>query len=158
MAGLYLHIPFCKQACHYCDFHFSTSLGLKSRVVEAIARELELRRDYLGAGPRWKPSTSAAARPRYLRQLMLTRFSAAISPPLRRAERSRNHPRSQTRRPECRQAAGVAAERASTASALALQSLLRAPPALMNRAHTAAESTTAVQRLKPAASKTSPST
>jgi oxygen-independent coproporphyrinogen-3 oxidase len=50
MAGLYLHIPFCKQACHYCDFHFSTSLGLKGRTVEAIVRELELRQGYLGAG------------------------------------------------------------------------------------------------------------
>ena len=48
MAGLYLHIPFCKQACHYCDFHFSTSLGLKSRLVEAIVREITLRRAYLG--------------------------------------------------------------------------------------------------------------
>ena len=47
MAGLYLHIPFCKQACHYCDFHFSTSLGLKGRMVAALVRELELRRDYL---------------------------------------------------------------------------------------------------------------
>jgi oxygen-independent coproporphyrinogen-3 oxidase len=48
MPGLYLHIPFCKQACHYCDFHFSTSLALKSRLVEAIGQELALRKDYLG--------------------------------------------------------------------------------------------------------------
>lgn len=48
MPGLYLHIPFCKQACHYCDFHFSTSLALKSRLVEAIGQELALRRNYLG--------------------------------------------------------------------------------------------------------------
>ena len=48
MPGLYLHIPFCKQACHYCDFHFSTALGLKSQVVAALVRELELRADYLG--------------------------------------------------------------------------------------------------------------
>ncbi|GAB2953240.1 radical SAM family heme chaperone HemW [Hymenobacter coalescens] len=48
MAGLYLHIPFCKQACHYCDFHFSTSLGRKPQVVQALLRELELRHDYLG--------------------------------------------------------------------------------------------------------------
>ena len=47
MPGLYLHIPFCKQACHYCDFHFSTSLGLKSRFVDALLREMELRRAYL---------------------------------------------------------------------------------------------------------------
>ena len=47
-SGLYLHIPFCKQACHYCNFHFSTSLRQKDAMVEAILRELDLRRDYLG--------------------------------------------------------------------------------------------------------------
>jgi len=47
-AGLYLHIPFCKQACHYCNFHFSTSLRQKDAMVEAILRELELRHEYLG--------------------------------------------------------------------------------------------------------------
>jgi len=49
MAGIYLHIPFCKKACHYCDFHFSTSLGPKSEMVEAICKELMLRKDYLEA-------------------------------------------------------------------------------------------------------------
>jgi len=48
MPGLYLHIPFCKQACHYCDFHFSTSMALKGRLVEALVREVELRAAYLG--------------------------------------------------------------------------------------------------------------
>ena len=43
MAGIYLHIPFCKQACHYCDFHFSTSVKKKPALVEALCRELELR-------------------------------------------------------------------------------------------------------------------
>ncbi|MGI4739289.1 MAG: radical SAM family heme chaperone HemW [Janthinobacterium lividum] len=47
MPGLYLHIPFCKQACHYCDFHFSTSLGLKGQFVDALLREMELRKNYL---------------------------------------------------------------------------------------------------------------
>jgi oxygen-independent coproporphyrinogen-3 oxidase len=47
MPGLYLHIPFCKQACHYCDFHFSTSMGLKEQFVEALLKEMELRRAYL---------------------------------------------------------------------------------------------------------------
>ncbi|WP_324674374.1 radical SAM family heme chaperone HemW [Hymenobacter sp. GOD-10R] len=51
MPGLYLHIPFCKQACHYCDFHFSTSMALKSRLVDALVQELALRRDYLGPAP-----------------------------------------------------------------------------------------------------------
>lgn len=48
MPGIYLHIPFCKQACHYCNFHFSTSLGQKQVLLNALLRELELRRDYLG--------------------------------------------------------------------------------------------------------------
>ncbi|MCJ8163870.1 radical SAM family heme chaperone HemW [Pontibacter sp. E15-1] len=51
MSGIYLHIPFCKQACHYCDFHFSTSMGLKEQTVQAIARELELRHQYLRGQP-----------------------------------------------------------------------------------------------------------
>ncbi len=51
MAGLYLHIPFCKQACHYCNFHFSTSLKLKDEMVSAILRELVLQKDYLEGEP-----------------------------------------------------------------------------------------------------------
>jgi oxygen-independent coproporphyrinogen-3 oxidase len=47
LAGLYLHIPFCKQACHYCDFHFSTSLKHKEPLLAALSKELYLRRDEL---------------------------------------------------------------------------------------------------------------
>jgi len=43
MAGLYLHIPFCKKACHYCDFHFSTSLKHKTAFLEALEKEISLR-------------------------------------------------------------------------------------------------------------------
>lgn len=46
MAGLYVHIPFCKQACHYCDFHFSTDTGTRLDLVNALARELALQKDY----------------------------------------------------------------------------------------------------------------
>ena len=45
MAGIYLHIPFCKQACNYCDFHFSTSMKMKVDFVKAIIQEIELRKD-----------------------------------------------------------------------------------------------------------------
>ncbi len=45
MPGIYIHIPFCKQACHYCDFHFSTSLKKKGPLVDALCRELLLRKD-----------------------------------------------------------------------------------------------------------------
>ncbi len=45
MPGIYIHIPFCKQACHYCDFHFSTSLKNRDALLLALQKELLLRRD-----------------------------------------------------------------------------------------------------------------
>lgn len=47
MSGLYLHIPFCKKACHYCDFHFSTSLQHKGALVDAMIKEIAAQKDYL---------------------------------------------------------------------------------------------------------------
>lgn len=47
MAGIYIHIPFCRRACHYCDFHFSTTMKKRPEMVQALASELELRRDEL---------------------------------------------------------------------------------------------------------------
>lgn len=47
MPGLYFHIPFCKQACHYCDFHFSTNLSRIEEMVDAIVMELALQKNYL---------------------------------------------------------------------------------------------------------------
>ena len=47
MAGIYLHIPFCKQACTYCNFHFSTSSSQKEAVLKAMLLELEMQKDYL---------------------------------------------------------------------------------------------------------------
>jgi oxygen-independent coproporphyrinogen-3 oxidase len=43
MAGIYIHIPFCRKACHYCNFHFSTSLQNTTDVLQAIEKEIELR-------------------------------------------------------------------------------------------------------------------
>ncbi|MDX1700240.1 MAG: radical SAM family heme chaperone HemW [Melioribacteraceae bacterium] len=48
MAGIYIHIPFCKQACHYCNFHFSTVLKQKSEILTAIQQEIKMRKDYVG--------------------------------------------------------------------------------------------------------------
>lgn len=47
MSGIYIHIPFCKQACHYCDFHFSTSMKKKEEMVLAIAKEIQMRKSEL---------------------------------------------------------------------------------------------------------------
>ncbi len=45
MSGIYIHIPFCKQACHYCDFHFSTSLKKREEMVMALQKEVVLRKN-----------------------------------------------------------------------------------------------------------------
>jgi oxygen-independent coproporphyrinogen-3 oxidase len=51
MAGIYIHIPFCKQACHYCDFHFSTSQQYRPNIVKALAKEITLQKNYLNGAP-----------------------------------------------------------------------------------------------------------
>jgi oxygen-independent coproporphyrinogen-3 oxidase len=51
MAGIYIHIPFCKKACHYCNFHFSTTLRHKLSMCEAISKELILRKQELAGQP-----------------------------------------------------------------------------------------------------------
>ena len=40
MAGIYIHIPFCKQSCSYCDFHFSTSLKHKTSLIKSLVQEI----------------------------------------------------------------------------------------------------------------------
>lgn len=47
MAGIYIHIPFCRHACTYCDFHFSTSFAIKNELVNAIKQEIVLQKNYL---------------------------------------------------------------------------------------------------------------
>lgn len=47
MAGVYIHIPFCRQSCHYCNFHFSTNLRQKELFVSSLLKEIELRKTYL---------------------------------------------------------------------------------------------------------------
>ena len=42
MSGIYLHIPFCKQACHYCNFHFSTSLKYKDEFIQSLINEIAI--------------------------------------------------------------------------------------------------------------------
>ena len=47
MAGIYIHIPFCKKACHYCNFHFSTGTDLMDQMVSAIGLEMGMRKNEL---------------------------------------------------------------------------------------------------------------
>ena len=59
MSGIYIHIPYCKQACHYCDFHFSTSMNTKNEMIDYIVKEMDIRENefskeinslYIGGG------------------------------------------------------------------------------------------------------------
>ena len=51
MAGIYIHVPFCKRKCGYCNFYSTTRLELKASYLQAVRKELQLRRDYLGGEP-----------------------------------------------------------------------------------------------------------
>jgi len=51
MAGIYIHVPFCKTRCAYCDFYSTTQEQLKSRYVNALCQELDMRRNYLNDAP-----------------------------------------------------------------------------------------------------------
>ncbi|MFH1320228.1 MAG: radical SAM family heme chaperone HemW [Bacteroidota bacterium] len=51
LPGIYIHIPFCKQTCYYCNFHFSTSLKYKESFLKALFKEIKLRKDYLNNEP-----------------------------------------------------------------------------------------------------------
>jgi len=51
MAGIYIHIPFCRQACHYCNFHFSTSLKLQNDFLDALLKEMILQKNYMAGEP-----------------------------------------------------------------------------------------------------------
>ena len=149
MAGLYLHIPFCKQACHYCDFHFSTSLGLKSRLVEAVVREIELRRDYLGPATVLEtiyfgggtPSLLTAAELNQIFEAIHRHFSVA---PQAEITLEANPDDLSTAKLQELKLASV------NRLSIGLQSFYEPHLRMMNRAHTAEESTTAVHRAQDA--------
>ena len=50
MAGVYIHIPFCRQACHYCNFYFTTAKRHRSAFTDALLQEIALQRDFLWDG------------------------------------------------------------------------------------------------------------
>lgn len=86
MSGIYIHIPFCKQACSYCDFHFSTSLKKKDALVDALAKELLLRKEtfaepvetiYFGGGT---PSLLPAEQIGFLIKLIYEHYIVNPSP------------------------------------------------------------------------------
>ncbi|NND31770.1 MAG: radical SAM family heme chaperone HemW [Saprospiraceae bacterium] len=78
MAGLYVHVPFCKQACSYCNFHFSTNLNGIDRLVDALLKELTLRNDYLN-GHHIESIYLGGGTPSLLNEGQLNKIISAIS-------------------------------------------------------------------------------
>jgi len=86
MAGIYIHIPFCRKACHYCNFHFSTSLGKAEAVVTSIIKEIALRSSesteevqtiYFGGGT---PSILAPEAINQMLQVIKTNYAISNNP------------------------------------------------------------------------------
>lgn len=86
MSSFYIHIPFCKQACHYCDFHFSTSLKKKDEMIQALAHEIVMRKDevedeietiYFGGGT---PSVLSAAEINFLIDVVYQNYKVIENP------------------------------------------------------------------------------
>ncbi|WP_370030569.1 radical SAM family heme chaperone HemW [Flavobacterium sp. 28YEA47A] len=87
MSGIYIHIPFCKQACHYCDFHFSTSMKKKEEMVQALVKEMQMRKSefeneivetiYFGGGT---PSVLSDAELAFLIDAVYANFKVAENP------------------------------------------------------------------------------
>jgi oxygen-independent coproporphyrinogen-3 oxidase len=86
MSGIYIHIPFCKQACYYCDFHFSASLRLKNELLKALSEELLMRKDemkevvetiYFGGGT---PSILDVKEIRYLLEIIDQNYRVSKDP------------------------------------------------------------------------------
>jgi oxygen-independent coproporphyrinogen III oxidase len=148
MAGIYLHIPFCKKACYYCDFHFSTSLKYKDQMLEAIRRELKLRRDYLagqtietiyfGGGT---PSVLEAAEIRSLLDSITSDFSVSSS-----AEITMEANPDDLSAQKVKELKGTSINRFS----IGTQSFFDEDLIWMNRAHTAGEAKDSIRRVQDA--------
>ena len=149
MPGLYLHIPFCKQACHYCDFHFSTSLALKSQFVAALTQEMALRRHYLGPRPTLETIYFGGGTPSLLTADELAQIFAAIHWHFDVAPQAEI---TLEANPDDLSAAKLAELKAVGINRLSigLQSFHEPHLRRMNRAHSAEESTTAVRRAQDA--------
>jgi oxygen-independent coproporphyrinogen-3 oxidase len=77
MAGLYIHIPFCRDACTYCDFHFSVSLGHIPSMLKAIEKEIQLRKHFL-EGETVRTIYFGGGTPSLLEPVQVTRLLDAI--------------------------------------------------------------------------------
>lgn len=137
MAGIYIHIPFCKQACHYCDFHFSTSMKNREAMVAALAKEMQLRKGesaagqietiYFGGGT---PSVLSSDEINFLTETVYQNYKVAENPEI-----------TLEANPDDLTEARIAewAQSKINRLSIGIQSFFDEDLAMMNRAHNAAE-------------------
>ncbi len=143
MSGIYLHIPFCKQACHYCNFHFSTSLQLKDALVDAMLLELAQRKGEL-AGQTVETIYFGGGTPSMLTEQDLGRIFETLHQHYTIAE---NPETTLEANPDDLTPAYLSALRQTPVNRLSIgiQSFRDADLKYMNRAHNAQEASTCVQ-------------
>lgn len=146
MSGIYIHIPFCKQACHYCDFHFSTVMGKKEAMVSALQKELLLRKDeyngevvetiYFGGGT---PSVLAMDEIQSIIDAVYSNYEILDSPEI-----------TLEANPDDLSLEKIKALAASPVNRLSIgiQSFFEEDLKLMNRAHTAEEAEDCIRQAK----------
>src|SRR5690554_2811003 len=148
MAGIYIHVPFCKQACHYCDFHFTTSLKYKEELLSALQKELIISKGYLqeqtiesiylGGGT---PSLLSAQEINYLLDTIYTHFSIASNPEITIEANPDDLTKEKVR--ELR-------ESLINRFSIGVQSFFEEDLRWMNRAHNAKEAESAIKRVQDA--------
>jgi len=151
MSGIYIHIPFCKQACYYCDFHFSVSILKKGALVKALAKELVLRKDeitepvetiYFGGGT---PSLLEIEELQFLIEEVYRNYNVIENPEVTLEANPDDlmSPRAQSRGLyESYKAIGI------NRLSIGVQSFFEEDLQLMNRAHNAQEAKQCIQEAK----------
>ena len=145
MSGIYLHIPFCKKACHYCNFHFSTSMNHADNMVNAIRQEIRLRKQdaklpvetiYFGGGT---PSLLITQQLRVLLGEVYNQFEVIDNPEI-----------TLEANPDDLSAAYILAVQNLGVNRLSIgvQSFLDDELTLMNRAHNASQALLSVEHAK----------
>ena len=145
MSGIYIHIPFCKKACHYCNFHFSTSMRHADDMVNAIRQEIRLRKQdaklpvetiYFGGGT---PSVLITQQLRVLLGEVYNQFEVIDNPEI-----------TLEANPDDLSSAYILAVQNLGVNRLSIgvQSFLDDELTLMNRAHNASQALSSVERAK----------
>ncbi|WP_396177180.1 radical SAM family heme chaperone HemW [Flavobacterium sp.] len=142
MAGIYIHIPFCKQACHYCDFHFSTSMKKKDEMVLALAKEIRMRKSeivemvetiYFGGGT---PSVLTNTEIEFLIQTVYDHFEVIENPEITLEANPDDLPEERI---------VALSETPINRLSIGVQSFFEDDLKMMNRAHNSAEAKNALQ-------------